>query len=125
MPEGQLRGSPAMEQAIGSPVTSSLAREPCGPCLEMSLQDEHDLSDDDLKHDPAKGGRKWDGLAVNGDAGHLSIQVTTNKLVTRTTLMQVTRLSHPSFFHPPISCAWHEGMPSFLTGGGEIEMQLL
>ena len=44
-----------MEQAIGSPVTSSLARELCGPCLEMSLKDEHDLSEDDLKHDPARG----------------------------------------------------------------------
>ena len=38
----------------------------------MSLQDEHDLSDDDLKHDPARGGRKRDGLTINGDAGHLS-----------------------------------------------------
>ena len=108
------------------PVTSSLAREPCGPCLETSLQDEHDLSDDDLKHDPAMGGRKQDGLAVNGDAGHLSTQVTANKLVVRTTPMQVTGLSHPSFFfRPPISHARYEGMPSFLTGGGEIEMQLL
>ena len=97
MPEGRLRGHPTMEQAIGSPVTSSLAGEPCGPCLEMSLQDECNLSDDDLKHDPAKGGRKWDGLAVNGDAGHLSTQVTANKLVTRTTPMHVTGLSHPSF----------------------------
>ena len=87
-----------MEQAIGSPVTSSLTREPCRPCLEMSLQDEHDLSDDNLKHDPARGGRKWDGLAVNGDTGHLSTQVATNKLVMRTTPMQVTGLSHPSFF---------------------------
>ena len=45
-----------------------------------------------------KGGRKRDGLAVNRDAGHLSTQVTANKLVTRTTPMQVTGLSHPSFF---------------------------
>ena len=111
-----------MEQAIGSPVTSSLTREPCGPCLETSLQDERDLSDDDLKHDPEKGGRKEDGLAVNGDAGHLSTQVTANKLVMRTTPMQVTGLSHPSFFHPPISHAWYEGVPSFLTGEGKIEM---
>ena len=96
--KGWLRGHPAMEQAIGSPVTSSLTREPCGPCLEMSLQDERDLSDDDLKHDPAKGGRKRDGLAVYGDTGHLSTQVTANKLVMRTTLVQVTGLSHPSFF---------------------------
>ena len=44
-----------MEQAIGSPVTSSLTGELCGPCLEMSLQDECDLSNDDLKHDPARG----------------------------------------------------------------------
>ena len=55
MPEGWLRGCPTMEQAIGSPVTSSLTGEPWGPCLEMSLQDERDLSDDDLKHDPARG----------------------------------------------------------------------
>ena len=44
-----------------------------------------------------QGGRKWDGLAVNGDAGHPSTQATANKLVTRTTPMQVTGLSHPSF----------------------------
>ena len=106
-------------------MTSSLAREPCGPCLETSLQDEHDLSDDDLKHDPARGGRKQDGLAISGDALHLSTQMTANKLVARTTLMQVTGLSHPSFFCPPISRTWHEGMPSFLAGGGEIEMRLL
>ena len=100
-PKGRLRVRPTMEQAIGSPVTSSLAGEPYKPCLEMSLQDECDLSDDDLKHDPAReGGRKWDGLAVNGDAGHLSTQVTANNLVTRTTPMQVTGLSHPSFFSP-------------------------
>ena len=55
MPEGQLRGCPTIEQAIGSPVTSSLTIEPCRPCLETSLQDECDLSDDDLKHDPARG----------------------------------------------------------------------
>ena len=54
MPEGHLWGHPTMEQAIGSPVTSSLTREACGPCWEMSLQDEHDLFDDDLKHDPAR-----------------------------------------------------------------------
>ena len=59
---------------------------------------------------------------VNGDAGHLSTQVTANKLVTRTTPMQFTGLSYPSFFRPPISHAWHEGVPSFLAGGGEIEM---
>ena len=61
MPEGQLWGHPAMEQAIGSLVTSSLTREPCGPCLEMSLQDECDLTDDDLKHDPARGAGKGTG----------------------------------------------------------------
>ena len=61
----------------------------------MSLQDEHDLFDDDLKHDPA---RKWDGLAVNEDPGHSSAQVAANKLVMRTTPMQITGLSHPSFF---------------------------
>ena len=72
-----------------------------------------------------QGGRKRDGLAVNRDAGHLSTQVTANKLVMRTTPMQVTGLSHPSFFRPPISHTWHEGVPSFLTGEGEIEMRLL
>ena len=97
-PKGQLQGHPAMEQAIGSPVTSSLTGEPCGLCLETSLQDERNLSDDDLKHDPARGGRKRDGLAINRDAGYLSTQVTANKLVMRTTPMQVTGLSHPSFF---------------------------
>ena len=63
----------------------------------MSLQDERDLFDEDLKHDPAKGGRKRDGLAVNRDAGHPSTQATANKLVTRTTPMEVPGLSHPSF----------------------------
>ena len=62
------------------------------------MQVEHDLPDDDLKHDPAKGGRKWDGLAVNGDAEYLDTQVAANKLVTRAMPMQVTGLSHPSFF---------------------------
>ena len=52
---GVVTGLPAMEQAIGSPVTSSLTGEPCRPCLETSLQDERDLSDDDLKHDLARG----------------------------------------------------------------------
>ena len=63
MPKGRLWGGPTMEQAIGSPVTSSLAREPCGPCLETSLQDERDLSEDDLKHDPARGGGQEMGWA--------------------------------------------------------------
>ena len=87
-----------MEQAIGSHVTSSLTREPCRPCLETFLQDEHDLSDDDLKHDPARGAGNGTGWPINGDTGHPSTQVAVNKLVTRTTPMQVTRLSHPSFF---------------------------
>ena len=52
---GAVTGHLTMEQAIGSPVTSSLTGELCGPCLETSLQDEHDLSDDNLKHDPARG----------------------------------------------------------------------
>ena len=84
------------------------------------------LSDNDLKHDPAKGGRKWDRLAVNGDAGHLSTQVTANKLVMRTTLMQVTGLSHPSFFFLPTykSCL-ARGRAIFSRREGEIEMQLL
>ena len=45
-----------------------------------------------------KGGRKRDGLAVNGDAGHSSIQVPANKPATRTTLMKVTEMRHPSPF---------------------------
>ena len=32
VPEGWIGGRPIMERAIGSPVTSSLAGEPCGPC---------------------------------------------------------------------------------------------
>ena len=75
-----------MEQAIGFHVTSSLTGGACRPCSETSLQDEHDLPDDTLNHDPA-GGRKWDGLALNGDAGHPSIQVAANKLAMRTTLV--------------------------------------
>ena len=31
-PEGRMRGRPRMERAIGSPVTSFLAGEPCRPC---------------------------------------------------------------------------------------------
>ena len=53
----------------------------------MSLQDECDLPNGTLKHDPTKGGRKQDGLAINGDIGHPSTQVTTNKLAMRTTPM--------------------------------------
>ena len=60
----------------------------------MSLQDEDDLPNDTLNHGPT-GGRKWDRLAVNRDAGHPSTQVATNKLAMR-----------------------HEGVPSFLTGEG-------
>ena len=52
----------------------------------MSLQDECNLPDDALNHDPT-GGRKWDGLAINGDSGHPSTQVAANKLVMRTMLM--------------------------------------
>ena len=48
-----------------------------------------------------QGGRKQDGLAVNGDAGHSSIQVPANKPATRTTLMKVTEMSHPSPFFLP------------------------
>ena len=42
-----------------------------------------------------QGGRKWDRLAINGDAGYSSIQVPTNKPATRTTPMKVTEMSHP------------------------------
>ena len=45
-----------------------------------------------------QGGRKWDGPAVNGDAGHSSIQVPDNKSAMRTTPMKVTEMSHPSLF---------------------------
>ena len=45
-----------------------------------------------------KEGRKRDGLAVNGDTGHLSTQVTTNKLVTRTTPDAGYRIEPPFFF---------------------------
>ena len=69
MPEGCSWGCPGMEQAIGSHMTSSLTGEACGPCWETFLQDECDLPDDALNHDPT-GGRKRDGLAVNGDSGH-------------------------------------------------------
>ena len=86
----------------------------------MSPQDERNRPDDVLKHDSSREGRKRDGLAINGDAGHSSIQVPANKPATRTTPMKVTEMSHPSpfFFCPPISRAWHKGMPSFLTGEG-------
>ena len=55
MPEGCLWGHPATEQSIGFHVTSSLAAGACGPCSETSLQDEHDLPDDTLNHDPTGG----------------------------------------------------------------------
>ena len=55
MPEGCLQGHPRTEQATGSPVTSSLTGEACGPCQETSLQDEHDLPDSTLEHDPTRG----------------------------------------------------------------------
>ena len=53
-----------------------------------------------------QGGRKWDGLAVNGDARYSSIQVPANKPATRTTPMKVTEMSHPSpFFLPTYKAA--------------------
>ena len=52
-----------------------------------------------------QGGRKRDRLAVNGDAGHSSIQVPANKPATRTTPMKVTEMSHPSFFLPTYKAA--------------------
>ena len=52
----------------------------------MSLQDERDLPNDALNHDPT-GGRKWDRLAINEDSGHPSTQIAANKLATRTTLV--------------------------------------
>ena len=54
-PEGCLWGRPEMEQAIGSPVTSSLVGGLCVPCWETSLQDERNRPDDVLKHDSSRG----------------------------------------------------------------------
>ena len=73
------------------------------------------------------GGRKRDGLAVNGDAGHSSIQVPANKPAKRTTLMKVTEMSHPSpfFFCLPIKPRLAGGRAIFSRQGGEIEMRLL
>ena len=81
----------------------------------MSLQDEHDLPNDALNHDPT-GGRKRDGLAINGDSGHPSTQVTANKLAHENYACVGYRMSHP-FFLPTSSHAWHEGVPSFLCLG--------
>ena len=50
-------------------MTSFLTGKICGHCLEMSLQDERDLSDDDLKHDPARGagnGMGWPLMETQG-----------------------------------------------------------
>ena len=52
----------------------------------MSLQDEHNLPDNALNHDPT-GGRKQDGWAINGDSGHPSTQVAANKLAMRNMLV--------------------------------------
>ena len=73
-----------------------------------------------------QGGRKWDGLAINGDARHSSIQVPANKPATRTTPMKVTEMSQPSpFFCPPIKPHLARGCAIFSRQGGEIEMRLL
>ena len=68
-PEGHLQGRPKTEQAIGSPVTSSLTRGACGPCWEMSLQDEHNLPDNALKHDPARGAGNGTGWPLTETPG--------------------------------------------------------
>ena len=55
----------------------------------MSLRDEHnDPVDDYMIHNPTRGERKRDGLAVIGDAVHLDTRVADNKLVARTTSMR-------------------------------------
>ena len=76
---GALMGHPIMEQATGFPVTSSPAREAWGPCWEMSLQDEHDLPDGTLEHNPT-GGREWDRLVINGGTRYSCTQAAVNNL---------------------------------------------
>ena len=68
-----------------------------------------------------QGGRKRDGLAINSDTGHPSTQATANKLVMRTTPMEVTGLSHPSF-SPTCKLRQARGHAIFSHRGGEIEM---
>ena len=68
-----------MEQATGFPATSSPARGACGPCWEMSLQDDRYLPDGTLEHNPT-GGRKQVGLTVNSSTRHSHTQVTINNL---------------------------------------------
>ena len=81
MPKGHLRRRPRMEQAIGSPVTSYPAREACGPCWEMSLQDEHDLYDSTLKHNPTRGAGNGTGWMLMGALGtHVPRLLLTNLL---------------------------------------------
>ena len=80
MPVGHLQGCPEMEQAIGFPVTSFPTGGAYGPCWETSLQDEHDLPDRTLKHNPT-GGRKRDGLAINGGTGHSRTQAAISNLL--------------------------------------------
>ena len=65
-----------------------------------------------------QGGRKWDGLAVNGDTEHPDTQVPTDKLVMRNYTNAGYRIEPPFFFCPPTSHTWHKGVPSFLTGEG-------
>ena len=63
---------------------------------------------------------------VNGDTGHSSIQVPTNKPATRTTPMKVTEMSHPSpLFLPTYKLHLARGCAIFSHRGGEIEMRLL
>ena len=69
MPEGHLWGRPAMERAIGFHVTSSLARGACRPCWETSLQDEHNLPDDTLNHDPTGGAGNGTGWPLTETLG--------------------------------------------------------
>ena len=45
-----------------------------------------------------QGGRKWDGLAVNGDTEHPDTQVPTDKLVTRNYTNAGYRIEPPFFF---------------------------
>ena len=58
------------------------------------------------------------GLPYNGTDHGIPTPVTSNA--------GYYRIEPPFFFFcPPISHAWHEGVPSFLARGGEIEMRLL
>ena len=124
-PEGHLRGRPRMEQAIGSPVTSSLIRGLCGPCWETSLKDEHNRPDDVLKHDPSWGAGNGMGWPLTETPGTQVSRSPLTSLLWEQHRWRLPKWATLLFFLPNHKPCLARGHAIFSHQGGEIEMQLL